>query len=527
MEPLLKQLRELPRRLAGLPKAARYALGVGLAFIVVIAVLVGLLQKGASYEYAFTNLTAEDSSEAATVLKAADIPFRLEAGGSALAVPEDQVHAARLMLAAAGLPRGGGVGFEIFDRGDLGVSEFTQKVNLRRAIEGELARTISQLSPVRSARVHITLPEKGLYRNEERKATAAVVLNLQPGREIQERELAGIRHLVSSAVAGLHPGAVAIVDGRGTVLVGDDSDGVKLVGEQRKLETSMENRIIDLLEPVVGRGQVIAKVTAALDMREMHSKQDAYDPESATLRSERSVIETNASSTENGAGVAGAAANQPLNPAPAAGGRGSGSQSNREDLLKNYEVSKTTTETVARVPRLEKLSVAVLLADPEGKPRPEADLRRLGELAKHAVGFDADRGDRFDISSAPFALEQEAEAKPGPLWAQPRMIKLGAGALAVLVLLAVAAVFLLKRRKRPTRLGLLRPGAKVGEIEAAIKQGELQAAEGVAAAALPEVEKIDVQARARELTQADPARAAHLLRAWIAMDIEAREAANG
>ena len=140
-----------------------------------------------AWEYAFTNLTAEDSSEAAAQMKAANIPFKLDAGGAALSVPASKVYDARLMLAAQGLPRGGGVGFEIFDRGDLGVSEFTQRINLRRAIEGELSRTIGHFAAVRSARVHVTMPEKGLYRDEDRKAAAGVALTLQPGRTLNDR----------------------------------------------------------------------------------------------------------------------------------------------------------------------------------------------------------------------------------------------------------------------------------------------------------------------------------------------------
>src|SRR6185369_3397979 len=150
MEPLMKELRELPRRLASLPNSVKFGAMAGLA---VLAVIIGVTQVGGSsgaWEYAFTNLSAEDSADAAANLKAAKIPFKLDAGGTALSVPASQVYDVRLMLAAAGLPRGGGVGFEIFDRGDLGVSEFTQRVNLRRAIEGELSRTISRLAPVRS-----------------------------------------------------------------------------------------------------------------------------------------------------------------------------------------------------------------------------------------------------------------------------------------------------------------------------------------------------------------------------------------
>src|SRR5512147_734375 len=211
MEPLLKQLRELPSRL---PASVKILVLLALAGLVAAGVVFQAASAEA-YQYAFTNLTAEDGSEAAATLKTAGIPFRMEAGGSALAVPAGKVYDARLLLAAQGIPRGGGVGFELFDRGDLGVSEFTQRVNLRRAIEGELARTIGRLASVRSARVHVTMPEKSLFRDEDRKASAAVVLALQPGRTLDDRELAGIRHLVASAVPGLSPSAVTLVDGKG------------------------------------------------------------------------------------------------------------------------------------------------------------------------------------------------------------------------------------------------------------------------------------------------------------------------
>ena len=274
------------------------------------------------------------------------------------------MHEARLLLAAAGLPRGGGVGFEIFDRGDLGVSEFTQKVNLRRATEGELARTIGRLAPVRSARVHITLPEKGLYRNEDRKAAAAVVLNLQPGRTVEERELAGIRHLVSAAVAGLSPDSVTVVDGRGTVLAGRS-----LGGRQAGLRAARDgvrrwsSGSIDLLEPVVGRGAVVAKVTASIDTREMESTSDAYDPDSAAVRSERKVTEQTTSDAhrQRRRGRAPRPTSRWRRRPAAGGGGGSRSQTSREDNLKNYEISKTVTRTVTRGPRLQRLSAAVLI----------------------------------------------------------------------------------------------------------------------------------------------------------------------
>src|SRR5512134_3938804 len=254
MEPLLNQLKELPARLGALPGAVKAVLGAALLALAGAAALFSA-SSAESYQYAFTNLTAEDSAEAGAQLKAAGVPFRLEAGGSALAVPAAKVYDARLLLAAAGLPRGGGVGFELFDKGDLGVSEFTQRVNLRRATEGELARTISRLAPVRSARVHLTLPEKGLFREDERKASAAVVLNLQPGRTLAERELSGIRHLVASAVPGLSVSAVTLVDGRGEALTSgtpwNESNAF-----QRRLEEDLQQRVVSLLEQAVGPGAV-------------------------------------------------------------------------------------------------------------------------------------------------------------------------------------------------------------------------------------------------------------------------------
>src|SRR5512142_2218151 len=289
MEPLLKQVRELPTRFRTVPATfkvllAVLALGAGAA---AVAISMGSAE---GWQYAFTNLTAEDATEAASTLKAAGVPFRVEAGGSALAVPGAKVYDARLLLAAAGLPRGAGIGFELFDRGDLGVSEFTQKVNLRRALEGELARTISRLAPVRSARVHMTLPEKGLYRDQDRPAAASVVVSLQPGRTLGDRELAGIRHLVASAVPGLAPGGVSVLDGRGQVLTSDGPMG-EAMGYQRHLEKDLEQRVVDLLEQAVGAGAVTARITAQVDANEVQSSAQVIDPDSATVRSERKLTQ--------------------------------------------------------------------------------------------------------------------------------------------------------------------------------------------------------------------------------------------
>jgi flagellar M-ring protein FliF len=524
MDQLLRSLREIPRRFAAMGAGARFALvAVGMILVVVVAAIAFLGNSG-TYQYVFTNLTPEDSTEAAAALKAAGINFRTEAGGSALSVPANDVHEARLLLASAGLPRGGGVGFELFDRGDLGASEFTQRVNLRRATEGELARTIGRLTAVRSARVHLTLPERGLYREDDRKATAAVVVNLQPGRQIQDKELAGIRHLVASAVAGLNPDSVTVMDGRGTVLSGDRSESAKLAQQQREIEDGLEQRIVQLLEPAVGAGAVVAKVTATIDSTEVETTADDYNGDGQVVRSERKTTELVTNEGAQGNGVSGAAANQPLGPSAGPGNGGAGrAQTSRDDETKNYEIPKKVTHTVNRAPRVMRLSAAVLVDGVDGKPRSQEEVARLSDLAKHAVGFDAQRGDRFDISSAPFAKTVDQGSGPTPVWQRPEIVRLTeAGGIAVAaiigLLLALRAGRRLAGMSSHADVALLKPGSNVAELEAVMNKRELPAAGARSLAADPNA---GVRERARELGKTDPARAAHLLRAWISADQEA------
>jgi flagellar M-ring protein FliF len=531
MEPLSSSLRDMARRFSAIPAGMRLAIGGIAALGVVVAVVASLLGGSSGYQYVFTNLTAEDASEAAGALKGAGIAFRAEAGGSALSVPASDVHEARLLLATAGLPRGGGVGFELFDRGDLGASEFTQRVNLRRATEGELARTIGHLKAVRSARVHLTLPERSLYREDDRKVAAAVVVNLQPGRTLAERELAGVRHLVASAVPGMSPDMVTVMDGRGMVLSGDRSDSSKLASQQSEVESALEHRIVELLEPAVGAGSVVAKVTAELDTTEVEVTSDVFDPESSTLRSTRKVTEQVRSDTGAGGGLAGAAANAPLDPAAGSGQpRLKSGETLRDDEVKNWEISKKITRTLTRSPRVLRLSAAVLVDGVGDKPRAEAEVRRLAELAKHAMGFNQERGDRFDISSAPFTKRDEQGSSEPPFWTRPELPRLGTMLIGALLAIGIV-VFLLKKSQggdmASTRaaVALLRPGAKIGDAQAALAGSVL----GGAAAALPPVEDpvLALRDKARELGKGDPSRTAQLLRSWVAGDGEAREVNRG
>jgi len=526
MEPLLKQLRELPKALAGLP--------AGLKLVVMVAALAAVgvgaynaVQGAEAYQYAFTNLTPEDSAEATGTLKTAGVPYRLEAGGSALAVPASKVYDARLLLAGAGLPRGGGVGFEIFDRGDLGVSEFTQKVNLRRATEGELARTISRLAQVRTARVHLTMPEKGLFRDQDRTPSAAVVVNLQPGRTLGEREISGIRHLISSAVPGLPADGVTVVDGKGEVLTAEGGWGAAM-GYQKKLEHDLEQRVVDMLEQAVGPGAVIARVTAAMDASETQTNAEVVDPDATALRSERRVATASQGSAPGAAGLAGAAANQPLSPAAPAAAAARGASSTSEDQVRNFEVSRTTTTTVAKIPRLQKISVAVLVDGVDGKPRPQAELEKLGELTKRAVGYDQARGDEFDLTSQPFTRSEEAAGEAAPAApAQKPWITWAAIGGGVLLLLLVGVLALRKKAPAPAdEMPLITPGSSVAMIEAALAREAGMLPPSVVPRPALQDPAASLRERARELASKDPTRAAHILKAWMAQEGRGAAARN-
>jgi len=530
MEPLLKQLRELPKKINELALTVRIV-GLVLVLAVVGAIAYAVSAGGGEHmEYAFSSLTPEDSAEAAAQLKAAGIPFRLEANGAALAVPGDKVYDARLLLAAAGLPRGsaGLAGFELFDRGDLGISEFTQKINLRRALEGELARTIGHLANVRSARVHISLEEKGLYRDDERKASAAVVINLQPGRTLGEREISGIRHLIASGVSGLQPESVTIVDGRGTVLSSESMWGEAEAYRQREMEKSLESRIVSLLEPAVGAGEVVARVSATLDESEQTESKEVVDP-TGVLRSEHKQTQTQGAGGAGGAttgGVAGAAANAPGAPAPTTAESSRGT-SNSQDEQRTFDVGRTVTHTSAKGPRLTKLSVAILVDGQDGKPRSDADLDQLRELARKAVGFDEARGDQLELSSTVFAKSTEVEPAPVPAkFALPGQTWWWQAGGAVLVLGVIAFLAMRgggSRAQGRSEMAMVKPGERVATLEAVLAGSPAPTLAPTAALAesAPDA-SISLRDRARALVEGDPARAALLLRAWISSDEAAR-----
>jgi len=381
------------------------------------------------YQVLYSNLSDDDAGKIVQELQTRKIPYKADSGGTIL-VASDRVYDVRLQLAAQGLPQGGGVGFEIFDNTNSATSEFVQKVNYRRALEGELSRTIRSLSGVQQCRVHLAVPDKSLFvfQQDKKDASAAVFLSLQKGRKLNGGEVDGIIHLVASSVEGLSPENITVVDNKGEVLQKPNDDSMlSLSGSQMEYqhnyEKNMAAKIISMLEPVAGRGKVKAKVFAEFDFRKSERTEEKFDPEGVVVRSEQTSKEK--STTGAPERVPGVALNIPgvagqQFPAFSQG------QSQKQDEMVNYETSKTVTHVVESPVTLDRLTVAILvdgiLPSQQGSvenakqyiQRSEEDIKLYEDLIKKTVGFTSDRGDEISLKVMPFReLEVEnVEAPP-------------------------------------------------------------------------------------------------------------------
>ncbi|MBI5575974.1 MAG: flagellar M-ring protein FliF [Deltaproteobacteria bacterium] len=374
------------------------------------------------YHVLYTNLSESDAGQIAQKLKDLKVPYRVDAGG--ILVPENRVHEARLQLASQGLPQGGGVGFEIFDKTSLGTTEFVQKLNYKRALQGELARTIMSLGPVEQCRVHLAMPEKTLFarEGEHERPTASVLVKLRAGRTLSPTQVDGIIHLVASSVEGLNSREISVVDGKGNVLSRAGSEVAGLTESQLDYQGSyakeLEARIAGILEPVVGKGKVRAKVAAVIDFTRSETTEEKFDPESQVVRSEQNHTEK--STTVGASGVPGTSSNLPGKTASA--GTPSQGQAEKQNHTVNYEITKITSRTVSAPGLVKKVTAAVLVdgtyvsqqgsKDMKYVARSEEEIRRYEELVKEAIGFTETRGDQVKIVNMPFEVAREEEIPP-------------------------------------------------------------------------------------------------------------------
>jgi flagellar M-ring protein FliF len=419
-----------------LSTSKRWVVGgvVGLSVILFSSLI--MVANKTDYRPLFANLNGEDAGEIVKKLKEQKIPYHLEGDGKAIMVPADKVYDLRLSLASEGLPQGGGVGFEIFDRKNFGVTEFVQKLNYQRALQGELSRTISQLAGVEQARVHLAIPEKSLFKDEEKPATASVVLKMKSGRSLRENEVQGVIHLVSSSIEGMDPEKVTVLDSRGKILsrTGSTDPAGKMssamLDMQRSYEKTVEERLQGLLDKAVGTGKSVAKVNALFDFKQVEKFEERYDPEASAVRSEQRTEEKNGS-TSSASGIPGVQSNTGKAPAaPAASPQSLGSKS---DETMNYEISRTTSRTVEPVGTLAKISVAILVdgktegtpgasgaSKPKYVPRTPDELQKIESLVKSAVGFNGERGDQVTVANIPFQdASQVEDGGSGGWWNAP------------------------------------------------------------------------------------------------------------
>ncbi len=377
------------------------AISVALALIIVLLVWTGR----PSYDILFADLSKKDAAEIIDKLKEKKIDFRLEEGGKTILVPSGKVYELRLEFASMGLPEEGVIGYEIFDKSNIGMTDFLQKLNYRRALEGELTRTIEEIDAVEKARVHIVIPETRLFQEDQKQPTASVILKLNRARSLSPAKVNGIAHLVASSVEGLEPENVTIVDTRGRILSNNNNpdDLLTMSATQldfrKKVEDYLTQKAQSMLDRVFGPGNAIVRVNADLDFNQVKKTIEQYDPDNAVVRSE----EINEQVTPSG--------NQ-------ANGNGGGAVAAKStNTITNYEINRTLQQVVESVGNIQHLSVAVLINNKKEKventdgdteiksvPRDPQELTVVEDIVKRAVGFQEERGDEISVNNVDFSL---------------------------------------------------------------------------------------------------------------------------
>lgn len=446
----------LPRERRWLIAGVAAAALAGLLFIVIGG-------GGDQWRTVARGLTAEDLDAATKNLEAKKIAYQLQ-DNNAIAVAPEQIHEARLALAVGTMPSGHTVGFEIFDESEMGRSAFSEKVNYHRALEGELARTIRTIEGIDRARVHLVIPAQRVFRELDVQPSASVIVSMHPGFELTPRQAASIRQLVAGGVERLKPNQVAIVDQYGTMLARPDS--ADMLGnnnfEQRTdLEHQTEQRVVSLLEPVVGAGKVRARVAIQMDYAHVIETKETYNPDGQVVRSEREQTEKSQNLDAGpAAGPPGTASNLPARPG-ARGDEANGARATKEatDTIRNYDIDKSVVRRENPLPRVEKMSVAVLVdqaTDGAGgvRERTPEEIAQYQSLVARAVGIDPARGDQIEVVSVAFAPPATfdeppaAPEEPKPLYEDPLVLALVGGGVLLLILLTTLLVWALRRKRR-------------------------------------------------------------------------------
>ena len=538
------------QRLSALDRAQRMRLGAGVALLVAAAVAAVVMGRQPDYRVLFSNLGDKDGGAVVAQLSQMNVPYKYSEGGGAILIPAERVHDVRLRLATQGLPKGSVAGFELMESNKFGMTQFQERLNFQRGLEGELTRSIQALSSVQSARVHLALPNQNGFFREQQKPSASVLVSLHPGRILDRAQLAGIVHLVASSVPELAPSAVSVLDDTGKLLSQspDSTAGAEINAQQllyvQQLEQQYSRRIMDILEPVVGRDNVKAQVTAEVDFSQTESTSEQFrpnqTPDSSAVRSQQ-VLESRGSSTKTATGVPGAVANQPpapsaapingANPAPNAGGQqGTEEQTNKRESTTNYEVDKTVKVVRGSTGAVKRLSAAVVVnyqsAEDKGKTVTKAltpeQIEQMTALVRETIGFNRERGDSVNLMNTPFQVTA-VPATDTPLWKQPEVVDLaktfawpvGAVLFAALVLMGLVRPAL--KGSAPAKATAAKPvaGGQLDALEAETPERPALAAPSRKDEVLPATPEQLRLEDARVLAKENPVAVANILKTWL------------
>jgi len=516
---------------------------LGMMLMIAAAVAIGLMvffwSQGPKDTPLYTGLDAKATAEAADLLRAAQIPVRIDPATGSISVPDEFLHEARLKLAESKLTDSGRLGFELMERDPgFGVSQFIETARYQHALETELVRTIKSLRPVRDARVHLAIPKPSAFTRKRDVASASVVLELRTGTSLTQAQVDAIAHMVASSIPDLAPERVTVVDQSGQMLNRLDKDSDEAVSaaqfeQVRRQETTFSRRIRELLEPMTGAGRVNAEVTVDMDFSVMEEARELYNGEPKKLRSEQ--VTENSTAVRGPEGVPGAASNTP--PGPEATESTDTPVEHSQSATRNFELDRTLQHTRQPGGRIRRITTAVLI---DHVPRPDADgnvslqalsedeLQRVEALVQQAVGFDANRGDMVSVMNTRFVHEGDDSLDDTlPWWQHPwarDALRLGLGALVLLALLFGVL--------RPALRGLTGKADKDKaaadaaaetelelDAEAALAEDSLQlSGDGDDQAALEPPPRDHYEERlqvAREAVRADSARVAQVVKSWI------------
>ena len=543
----------------------RYALGrltgqQKILLMVAIAALVALLVasstwlKQADYRVLFSNIAERDGGAIIAALDQMNVPYRFNESGGAILVPGSKVHEVRLRLASQGLPKGGGVGFELMENQKFGISQFAEQVNYQRGLEGELSRTIQSIGAVQVARVHLAIPKPTVFVREEQKPSASVLLNLYAGRSLDPAQIAGIQNLVAASVPNLTAGSVTLIDQTGAMLsqlksklmdAGLDPAQIRYI---REIEANAIKRVEDILSPILGRGNVRVQVAADVDFSQNEQTAETHRPNATppelSIRSQQTS--ESASTMPSAQGVPGALTNQPPVPAtapltqpvvpgagPQAGGQApvpgqinaAGVQAQisnvgqpintRKDSTVNYEVDRTIRHTKQSVGVIKRLSAAVVVnhrKDAKGvaKPLGEPELKQINDLVREALGFNKERGDSVSVANASFSAVERNDLEI-PLWKDPEILalvkelfKYAAIAAIVAYLMFKVVIPLVKTMLEPPPPPPRHVGTNVNIVDEEEAEQQPSAAEALE-------QKLG---HARNLAQQDPKVVANIIKDW-------------